>query len=76
MREFKQTMKTVCDCCGKEETVLDTEVPFKNESNYTVISIFVKDNNHRIDLCPECAKFVLDYLKENCNDSANWPEDL
>ena len=78
----------ICDCCGKERSFCysddkkDCDNP--KEEHYTDILITYPTGNkddrrfdsHGITLCPECAKFVLDYLKENCNDSANWPEDL
>lgn len=77
----------ICDCCGKERSFCysddDPKGDYKEE-DYTDILISYptgnkenpRFNSHGINLCKECAKFVLDYLKENCNDRANWPEDL
>lgn len=77
----------ICDCCGKEKTFCYKSREYGEDScdekeEYTDILIsYPTDNNHGfnshgINLCKECAKFVIDYLKENCNDRANWPEDL
>ena len=89
MVKYSSSNTYICDCCGKERTFCydndgnDCNNNPKGEY-YTdiLISYPVGDkedrrfDSHEINLCKECAKFVLDYLKENCNDRANWPEDL
>ena len=87
MVRYHSSSTFICDCCGKERTFCysDDKKDWDNpEDDYTDILISYPTSNkekrgcntHGINLCSECAKFVLDYLKENCNDSANWPEDL
>lgn len=87
MVKYSSSNTYICDCCGKERTFCYSggyREDLCEEENYTDILISYPTGNkenhsfdsHEITLCPECAKFVMDYLKENCNDSANWPEDL
>lgn len=87
MVKYHSTNTYICDCCGKEKSFCysDDKKDCDNnpEDDYTDILISYPTSNknhgfnsHGINLCKECAKFVLDYLKENCNDGANWPEEL
>jgi len=88
MVRYSSSNTYVCDCCGRERTFcygedMGIECNNSKDEYYTDILISYptgkespRFDSHGINLCPDCAKFVIDYLKENCNDSANWPEDL
>jgi len=80
-----------CDVCGKENirneneavmTPIDEEY-MPEKINWVEIKVSkylgVKNggfNNHTIDICPDCYKSVLNYLKENCDNASTWPKDL
>lgn len=88
MYSYKSIRTLKCDHCGNELVMNITdkdefEPPMREAWTNLMIDSSVVVNNRvipfhqHIDICPECAKEFLEYLKENYDHNATWkPVDL